>query len=47
MSDPMIGRSGTTGTAWDRAAGLANDLCDLMQIRSTPHGTTTRTRTQV
>jgi hypothetical protein len=45
-SDPMIGRNGTTGTARDRAAGLANELCDLVQIRSTPHGTTTRIHTR-
>jgi len=42
ITDPMIGRNGTTGTARDRAAGLANALCDLVQIRSTPDGTTTR-----
>jgi hypothetical protein len=43
IADPMIGRTGrSTGTARDRAAGLANELCDLVQIRSTPDGTTTR-----
>ena len=42
----MIGRSGDTGTARDRAAGLANELCDLVQIRSTPQGTTTRIHTR-
>jgi hypothetical protein len=47
ITDPMIGRNGTTGTARDRAAGLANALCDLVQIRSTEDGTTTRINTRV
>ena len=46
ITDPMIGRNGDTGTARDRAAGLANELCDLVQIRSTPDGTTTRLHTR-
>ncbi len=47
ITDPMIGRNGTTGSARDRAAGLANVLCDLVQIRSSAHGTTTRIHTRV
>ncbi len=47
ITDPMLGRNGTTGTTRDRAAKLANELCDLVQIRSTPHGTTTRIHTRV
>jgi len=43
ITDPMIGRTGSnSGTARDRAAGLANQLCDLVQIRSNPDGTTAR-----
>ena len=47
ITDPMIGRTGcSTGTARDRAAGLANALCDLVQIRSAPDGTITRLHTR-
>ena len=43
ITDPMIGRTGSSsGTARDRAAGLANQLCDLVQIRCTPDGTAAR-----
>lgn len=41
--DPLVGRA---SPAWDRESGrglwLANQLCDLVQIRSGPHGTTVR-----
>jgi predicted small metal-binding protein len=47
ITDPMIGRTGSsTGTARDRAAGLANQLCELVQIRSAPDGTITRLHTR-
>jgi hypothetical protein len=44
----MIGRTTTnsTGTARDRAVRLANELCDLVQTRSTPDGTSTRIHTR-
>jgi hypothetical protein len=48
ITDPMIGRTTTnsTGTARDRAVRLANELCDLVQTRSTPDGTSTRIHTR-
>jgi hypothetical protein len=47
ITDPMIGRTSTsTGTARDRAVRLANELCDLVQTRSTTGGTTIRIHTR-
>jgi hypothetical protein len=46
VTDPMIGRTVvSTGTARDRAVRMANELCDLVQTRSTADGTTTRIHT--
>jgi predicted small metal-binding protein len=44
VDDPMIGRRATMGAtrSRDRAIRLANELCDLVQVRSGSHGTTTR-----
>ena len=48
IDNPMTGRSATpatTGTGADRrdrAIRLANQLCDLVQVRSGPDGTTVR-----
>lgn len=40
--DPLIGRVEPGDDAAARAAWLANELCDLTQIRSTPEGTVVR-----
>jgi len=44
VQDPMIGRGPGPGPfpPRERAIRLANELCDLVQIRSRPTGTTTR-----
>ena len=45
IDDPMTGRSATPATGdgrRDRAIRLANELCDLVQVRSGPDGTTVR-----
>jgi len=44
VDDPMIGRRVAMGTdgSRDRAIRLANELCDLVQVRSGSAGTTTR-----
>ena len=47
IDDPMTGRSATPTTGSrtdrrDRAIRLANELCDLVQVRSGPDGTTVR-----
>jgi hypothetical protein len=49
ITDPMIGRTSTstsTSTARARAVRLANELCDLVQTRSTTDGTTIRIHTR-
>ena len=51
IDNPMTGRSATptTGTRTDRrdrAIRLANELCDLVQVRSGPDGTTVRIHTR-
>ena len=50
IHDPMTGRSaaptaGSRTDRRDRAIRLANDLCDLVQVRSGPDGTTVRIHT--
>jgi hypothetical protein len=47
VHDPMIGRGPGPGpfTPRERAIRLAHELCDLVQIRSGPTGTTTRIHT--
>jgi len=52
LDNPMTGRSATptTGTGVnprDRSIRLANDLCDLVQVRSGPDGTTVRIHTRL
>ena len=44
VEDPMIGRRAAMGASGsrDRAIRLANELCDLVQVRSGSTGTTTR-----
>jgi hypothetical protein len=44
VDDPMIGRHAAMGAngSRDRAIRLANELCDLVQVRSGSAGTTTR-----
>jgi hypothetical protein len=44
VDDPMIGRAGLVGPSRgrERAIRLANELCDLVQIRSSATGTTVR-----
>lgn len=44
ITDPMIGRGSTAGPSQsrDRAIRLANELCDLVQVRSGSAGTTVR-----
>jgi hypothetical protein len=44
VEDPMIGRRAAMGAngSRDRAIRLANELCDLVQLRSGSTGTTTR-----
>jgi hypothetical protein len=44
VDDPMIGRAGLAGPSRgrERAIRLANDLCDLVQIRTSATGTTVR-----
>ncbi len=51
IDDPMTGRSASpatgTGTGWrDSAIRLANELCDLVQVRSGRHGTSVRIHTR-
>ena len=51
IDNPMIGRSatptpGTVTDRRDRAIRLANELCDLVQVRSGPGGTTIRIHTR-
>ena len=46
VQDPMIGRhSDGQDTPRGRALHIANDLCDLVQVRSGPGGTTVRVHT--
>jgi len=48
IDNPMTGRSATPVTGADRrdrAIRLANELCDLVQVRSCQHGTTVRIHT--
>ena len=52
LANPMTGRCATptTGTGVnprDRSIRLANDLCDLVQVRSGPDGTTVRIHTRL
>ncbi len=48
VSDPLVGRRpGTTQDASGRGLWMVNRLCDLVQVRSTPAGTTVRVRTWV
>jgi hypothetical protein len=44
VTDPMIGRGSAAGPSHsrDRAIRLANELCDLVQVRSGSAGTTVR-----
>ena len=44
VTDPMIGRGSAAGPSQsrDRAIRLANELCDLVQVRSGSTGTTVR-----
>ena len=44
VTDPMIGRGSAAGPSQsrDRAVRLANELCDLVQVRSGSAGTTVR-----
>ena len=49
IDNPMTGRvrrtrHGTVVDRRDRAIRLANELCDLVQVRSGPDGTTVRIR---
>ena len=44
VPDPMIGRGAGPRTVRDRAIRVANDLCDLVQVRSGWAGTATRIR---
>jgi len=51
IDDPMTGRSaaptiGSRTDRRDRAIRLANELCDLVQVRSGQHGTTIRIHTR-
>ena len=46
IDNPMTGRSGTGGGRRDRSIRLANELCDLVQVRSCPGGTTIRIHTR-
>jgi hypothetical protein len=51
IDDPMTGRSaaptvGSLTDRRDRAIRLANELCDLVQVRSGQHGTTVRIHTR-
>ena len=48
IDNPMTGRSATPATGADRrdrAIRQANELCDLVQVRSGPDGTTIRIHT--
>jgi hypothetical protein len=44
VHDPMVGRGAGAHSARDRAVRLANELCDLVQVRSGRGGTATRVR---
>jgi len=46
VPDPLVGRrKPTMGQEGGRGVYLVNQLCDLVQLRSTPHGTTVRVTT--
>lgn len=48
IDDPLVGRSATFGPAHrDRGIRLANELCDLVQVRSSRSGTTVRMHSRI
>ena len=48
VADPLVGRRGQAGLAeGGRGVWMANRLCDLVQLRTSPAGTSVRVHTRL